>query len=113
MTTTEQLPKNVERLKKSIDDWNTLSMKHRNFGAADTEPDGVFQHCIRKASLGEEFTVPKNAEDWQLYSEMKGVGRAAISLSAVLRRCIAAMDKIKLSERAALESYLDRVLWRA
>jgi hypothetical protein len=113
MPTTKKKLGRVQKLKELINGWNVLSMKHRAFGAADTEPDGVFQHCIRKSFEGEDFTMPKNASDWQLYASKKGVGRVAISLTAHLRRCIVAMGKITIDERPELNAFLDDYLWRA
>jgi len=37
--------------------------------------------------------IPVDADSWELYSDMKGVGRAAKSLTSALKRAIKAKDR--------------------
>jgi len=93
--------------------WGELQRKLSSFGASDTEPDGVFQHCLRQTVDAAPLAVPSTAQDWQLYTGVTGVGTAARRLTVSLKRCIKALEAIPLGEKAELDSYLDGILWRA
>lgn len=105
-------PTKVEKFKAAVEAWNKLSWKLRDYGASDTEPDAVFQHCLRRASQREPFKMPKTARDWQLYTGMKGVGLAATHLTRSLQKCLDTMNEVPVAEYKELREYLDGFLWR-
>ena len=111
-TKTKKEASAVDEFKANVKRWQDLSWKLREYGASDTEPDTVFQWCLRKASQGEDFKMPKTARDWQLFTGMKGVGLAATNLTKALQRCLDSLGRVTMAEQKELRQYLDGYLWR-
>lgn len=68
--------------------WFNASEKNSKFGAADTEPRGVFADIVAALVDDEPPFVPDDAQGWQLFSDMKGNYFAAKSLTTAANRLI-------------------------
>lgn len=112
MPTIKKSSKSLEKVKAAVDKWEQLSFKYSSFGAADTEPDGVFQRCLYNKMEGYPVTVPKTASDWQLYTGEKGVGAVARSLTAALNQCLKIIGAVTVDDMDEVRSYLNDTLWR-
>lgn len=56
-------------LKKNIEKFHKVAIKHSEAGAYDTEPLAVFEHEIRKRVERSDYEFqPLTREAWQLYS---------------------------------------------
>lgn len=109
--TTKTMTK-LEKFKSEVKKWEALQRGFSKFGACDTEPDGVFQYCLRQTVNGAPVSLPTDAQGWQLYTGMAGVNPAARRLTTSLKRCIAALEAVTVGEKSALDSYLEGYLWR-
>lgn len=71
--------------------------RYAEFGARDTEPDGVYQQAlvdqlVRVANGdGKGPVVPRSARGWQLYTSMNGCGKAAKEIGQATTRVCRAM----------------------
>ena len=110
--TTKTKKQGIDKFKDDVEKWEALSNKFAKFGASDTEPDAVFQRCLRDKVNGIDVKVPRSARDWQLYSSMQGVGLAAFHLTKVLVRCLDSLGQVTVSEQKELREFLDGYLWR-
>lgn len=99
-------------LKSAISQFEALQNTHAQFGAGDTEPDGVFQFLLWNAFQGQPVEVPTSARAWQLYSSRPGAGSVARVLARVARQAVAAVKGCTIKERAAVEEYLSSYCWR-
>jgi|APSaa5957512493_1039668.scaffolds.fasta_scaffold224115_2 hypothetical protein len=102
----------VAKFKDDVKKWEALSRKFAKFGASDTEPDAVFQWCLRDKVNGVDVRIPQSARDWQLYSSMQGVGLAASHLTKALVRCLDSLGQVTVSEQKELREFLNGYLWR-
>jgi len=102
----------TQELKDAVKAWEKLSMENSNFGAADTEPDGVFQRCLRRTLNGEDCKIPASASDWQLYSGMAGSAKAARDLTRALRSCMQVINKTPHGQMDSVRKYLEDYIWR-
>lgn len=99
-------------LKKAMKEFKETQMKYRDFGALDTEPDGVFQRCLHRHYEGREYRLPTSVCDWELYSTVKGAGTAARALTSKLKKCLTVLDRITIKEQKELRAMLESELWR-
>ena len=66
------------QIKEAIVKFEKLQNSYINYGAGDTEPDGHFHWIIKKALNNEPVDFETmNADKWELFSSVKGVGLAA------------------------------------
>ena len=99
-------------LKKSIEAFDAVALKHSAMGAQDTEPDGIFQSCIWRAFQAEEYNIPTTASGWQLFTGMDNVEDAAKELTEATQfviKCLHATYLVDLSRTRAL---IKETCWR-
>lgn len=100
--------------RQALDAFERTQSKYSEFGAWDTEPSSIFAELMEKKfdqmynRESGDITVPSTADGWQLYSVMKGVGRAATSLSSAASRALAAAD----SDRTGFVKWVKDQGWR-
>jgi hypothetical protein len=110
--TTKTKKTGLAKFKEDVKKWETLTHKFADFGAADTEPDAVFQWCLRTRLNDKDVKIPRSANEWQLYTVMPGVGLAAAHLTKALVRCLQSLGQVTISEQKELREFLDGYLWR-
>ena len=93
--------------KDAADAWYALAEKHAALGASDTEPRAEFAQIVIYLAHGQTPTVPTTVRDWQLFSEMKGNGFAAIALTRAARTVV----KVGLADRGGAIRYAERQGW--
>jgi hypothetical protein len=102
--------------KEAADAWYDVADKYSDLGASDTEPRAEFAQIVIDLAHGREPVVPTRASGisyggtsptWQLYSEMKGNGLAAIALTRAARKTV----KIGLADRDAAIRYAESQGW--
>lgn len=103
----------VDKLKAAVKAFEAAQAKYAEFGARDTEPDGVFQYTLARAINGKEVVMPTSARDWQLFADMKGCGAAARVLTAACRKAVNIILDTKIQDSAAVRAYLLDYCWRA
>jgi hypothetical protein len=101
----------VEELKQIVTDMDALMSELSKFGAADSEPDGVFQSLLMQAIRGKDPKVPTTADGWELYS-MHGAGGAARRLASKARQAVTFIGKLSVKDIKPVEEYLTDLCWR-
>ena len=92
----------MSTFKEAADAWYALADKYAEFGASDTEPRAEFAQIVidlayDRPRYGKPIVVPTTVDGWQLFSEMKGNGMAAIALTRAARKVV----KIGTEDRGA------------
>lgn len=108
---TEYLPI-VEKVRASITEFELTQRKHRDAGAADTEPDGVWQSLLLNAVDGKAPTPPRSADKWQLLTLSCDCTEAANALFAAALKTIQIIESCSIRDIAALREYVDKYCWR-
>lgn len=103
----------VDKLKAAVKAFEAAQAKYAEFGARDTEPDGVFQHTLARAINGKEVVMPTSSRDWQLFVDIKGCGAAAKALTSACRKAVNIILGAKIKDSAAVRAYLLDYCWRA
>ena len=79
---------------KEYENLYAVMNRFRSYGASDTEPRAVASQCIR-AKLDPSVAIvilPMTGDDWELFTSTMKCGNAARSLTAALKRLLAAID---------------------
>ena len=106
------MSESVERLKGLLRLFEATQSQYRRFGAQDTEPDGILQQLLVRAIKGKKPKVPTAADDWELYSDMKGRNRAVAALREAATACVQHIESVPIGQAADVETYLRDYCWR-
>lgn len=98
--------------KEAAEAWYAVADKYAEFGAYDTEPRAEFAQIVidlvyDRAHYGKAPEVPTTVRGWQLYSEMKGNGLAAIALTRAARKVV----EVGLRDREGAIRYAEYQGW--
>lgn len=93
--------------KEAAEAWYDTANRYGEFGAYDTEPRAEFAQIVIDLAHDEEPEVPNTVDGWQLYSEMKGNGMAAIALTRSARRVV----RIGQADRLGAVRYAEYQGW--
>ena len=105
-------PTTLDLIKNKIKEFEKLQHELSRFGAADSEPDGVFQVQLVRAITGKEAKVPNDSHGWELYTGTKGVKAAAKRLHDVCRETVVLIQEAKVAEYKPIRDYLKDYCWR-
>jgi len=98
---------------ESVKAFRTVAGETSMYGSIDTEPDMVFQNCVRCHYLRREYELPSTPDDWDIFGGMEGAEQVAVRLTEALRQVLTAIDRVKPEGQKKLRSYLSDLLWRA
>lgn len=101
----------IEKLQAAHDHFTEVQKKLSKFGAEDTEPDFVYQDAVKAAMQGQPYE-PRDANAWQLYSELPGADKAAVRLNHALQRVVNVISTAAIGESASLLKWAKQYLWR-
>lgn len=102
----------LDALKKTIKQFEAAQQKYREFGAQDTEPDGVFQGVLMRAIKGKDAKVPTTGRGWELYASSMDCTEAANALAETAMACVRQISACPLGESAAVIEYVKDYCWR-
>lgn len=97
----------ITTFKDAADAWYATADKYASLGASDTEPRAEFAQIVIDLAHGDVPAVPTTVRDWQLFSEMKGNGFAAIALTRAARKVV----KAGLEDRDSAIRYAESQGW--
>lgn len=103
----------LDRLKAAVTEFEAAQAKYSEFGARDTEPDGVFQRYLAKSLTQPDIKLPTTGEQWQLFTSTMACGNAARALTAALRKAVAVVRDCPVRELPAIRAYLRDYCWRS
>ena len=102
----------LDRLKAAVTEFEAAQVKYLEFGARDTEPDGVFQYYLAKSLTQPNIKLPTPGDQWQLFTATMACGTAAKSLTAALRKAVAVVRDCTVKELPEIRKYLEDYCWR-
>jgi hypothetical protein len=103
----------LEQVQAGIRKFESLQTTFAPAGAADTEPDAVFQFLLKQALTGASVVVPKTVRGWELYSSVPEAEKAAIELHNCATTVVELIQNCPASELPYLADYLCEYCWRA
>lgn len=102
----------LSRTKVAIKGFEAAQTKYADYGAKDTEPDGVWQRLLLDAIAGKAPTPPRCGQGWDLFSSSMNCDKAANELFEKALTAIRAIESCPIKESAELREYLTDYCWR-
>ena len=102
----------IKRLKAAIKQFEACATKHRDTGARDSEPDGVFQRLLLNALAGYAPIPPRDPMGWELYTSMEESNKAAEELFESALEVVRVIESCAIRDVQAVREYLDDYCWR-
>jgi len=102
----------LDKIKAGVKEFEAAQLKYRNYGAQDTEPDGVFQSLMVRAFCGKKPQVPFDGGGWELFDSSMDCTCAAHALHNAARKVVDLIQKCPLGESGGVKKYLKGYCWR-
>lgn len=102
----------VKNVFNEIKKFEAVQSKYKQFGAYDTEPDGVFQWLIDQAVQGLKPNIPRTGAKWDLYDSSMDCTAAAAALHAQALNVVSAIEACPVRDLDLLRSKLQDYCWR-
>jgi hypothetical protein len=112
MNNTAATPAIVDQIFQEIKQFEALQVVYREYGARDTEPDGVFQRLLDKAVEGASPAVPSTGRGWDLYSQSMDCEKAAHALHDQACKIIQLIESCPIRTLSELKKRLNDYCWR-
>jgi len=101
----------LDEIKQEVTKFEALQVEYREFGAGDTEPDSVFQHCLMRALRGgSNSAIPTSAAEWELFKHT-GEGEAVKRIVSKTRVICSLILRTTLAEQEEVRTYLKAYCW--
>jgi len=78
----------MDKLKESISKFNNLWKQYTKYGTNDSEPRWVKNKVFQQAFDLKYPKFPETANDWEIYSSVKGAEEAAKNLTKALKEVV-------------------------
>jgi hypothetical protein len=105
-------PNVIEQVKLAVANFEATQKKYKEFGAYDTEPDGIWQGILDKAVKGEAPNPPRTGAGWDLYTSSEDCTEAALALFEAALKAVQAIEACPVRELATLREYIKKYCWR-
>lgn len=92
--------------------FEALCSKHRDYGARDSEPDGVFQRLLDRAVHGKGPSVPRTGEGWDLYAHSMDCTVPAEEMHDQALKVVRLIEDCPIRELEQLKTRLRDYCWR-
>jgi hypothetical protein len=102
----------VTQLRAAVRNFEAVQRQYCQYGASDTEPDGVFQGLLTRAAKGTTVRVPTSAGAWELYASSMDCTTAAAALHQAAQAAVDIIQNCPLGQSAELKKYLRDYCWR-
>lgn len=102
----------INNIFHEIKQFEKLQSKFKEYGAYDTEPDGVFQRLLDRAINGDGPAIPRTGEGWELYSFSMDCEVPAKELHDQALKIVQLIESCPIREIANLKRRLNDYCWR-
>jgi hypothetical protein len=99
-------------LDDAIKAFEKTQQKYKQFGAYDTEPDGIFQQLLLHALEGKQPDPPRSGAKWELYAASMNCEEAAEALNSAAIRVIRLIENAPIKHYDEIKRYIDKYCWR-
>lgn len=102
----------LDAVKAAIRHFQAMQAKYSEYGAYDSEPDGVFQGILWKVLNGEDAKIPQTGDGWELYASSMDCSEAASALHLAALGAVQTIFACTMRESGELRKYLEDYCWR-
>lgn len=112
MSTTETPVDHLQAVKKAIKNFEATQSKYSEFGAHDTEPDGVFQGILWRVIHDKDAKIPQTGDGWDLFDSSMDCTEAAAALHLAALGAVQAIFACPMGEGREVRKYIKDYCWR-
>lgn len=102
----------IDKIFDEIKEFEKLMRKYSDYGAADSEPDGVFQRLLDSAIAGNGPAIPRTGEGWDLFASQMDCEPAAHAMHDHALKIVQLIESCPIREMPILKSRLKDYCWR-
>jgi hypothetical protein len=102
----------IDQIFQEIKNFENLCLELKDFGARDTEPDGVFQRLINAASMGGQPAIPRSGQGWDLYSHSVDCEDAANRMHDQALKVVRLIESCPVKDFELLRGRIKDYCWR-
>jgi hypothetical protein len=102
----------MNRVRIAIKKMEDTMTKYAEFGASDSEPDGIWQGLLVRAMTGETVVPPKSGEGWDLFTHSMDCREAAKELYLKSSVAVVMISAMPIGELEPLREFLQGYCWR-
>jgi hypothetical protein len=102
----------IEQIFQEIKKFEALCTELADFGARDSEPDGVFQRLINSASLGERPEIPRCGLGWELFASSMNCEAAAEKMHDQALKVVRLVESCTVKDFDLLRQRIKNYCWR-
>jgi hypothetical protein len=101
-----------EAVRAAVKHFESIQVMYREYGALDTEPDGVFQRILWDVINDKDTSIPMSGDGWELYASSMDCTKAADALHLAAVGAVQAIFACRISDRRTVREYLKDYCWR-
>ena len=109
---TNQTETPTEEIFAEIKAFEKLQEKYKQFGAWDTEPDGIFQKILSDAVKGKNPKLPRTGAQWELYSSSVNCEEAANALHDQALKIVRRIESAQIKDLNEIKRRVSAYCWR-
>ena len=102
----------MDQIFQEIKKFEELCSELKDYGARDSEPDGVFQRVINAASLGEQPSVPRSGRGWDLFTQSMDCEDAANKMHDQALKVVRLIEACPVKDFERLRARIKDYCWR-
>ena len=102
----------VDTVFEEIKKFEETQRKYKEYGAGDSEPDGVFQRVLDAAIKGSGPAIPRTGNGWDLYDHSMDCSEAANALHDQALAVVRAIENCPIRDLGQLRERLKKYCWR-
>lgn len=102
----------VDRIFEEIKAFEDLCSTLRDYGARDSEPDGIFQRLIDAASKGKKPNVPRDGHGWDLFTHSMDCSPAADQMHDQALKIVRLIETCPVRDVESLRQRIEKYCWR-
>jgi hypothetical protein len=102
----------VDEIFVEIKAFEELCSTLRDYGARDTEPDGIFQWLIDAAAKGKKPSVPRDGRGWDLYTQSMDCSPAADKMHDQALKVVRLIEQCPVRDVESLRERIESYCWR-
>jgi hypothetical protein len=102
----------IDQIFQEIKKFEDLCSELKDYGARDSEPDGVFQRLVNAASIGEQPAIPRSGKGWDLFTHCMDCEPAAERMHDQALKVVRLIEACTIKDFDLLRQRIKDYCWR-
>jgi hypothetical protein len=102
----------IDQIFQEIKNFEALCSTLKDYGARDSEPDGVFQRIVNSASMGGQPSIPRSGQGWELLTHSMDCEAAAEKMHDHALKVVRLIETCPVKDFERLRHRIKDYCWR-